>query len=162
MFAFETPYLDLEIYRLVTILEASPALADFDGRESDKRKLEFLRGWEFPEVSRIVVSLAAGVRTALNADPGGGGSYSEALERQVGTLFPDESNPQSRRPLRFREACNKVLHADHVDPETTAVTGGVREPLTGRLVLYGRYRGKNWRAELDLKEYALSALALSP
>jgi hypothetical protein len=80
----------------------------------------------------------------------------------VGILFPDESNPQSWKSLRFREACNKVLHADYVDPETTAVTGGVREPLTGRLVLYGRYRRENWRTELDLKEYALSALALSP
>jgi hypothetical protein len=42
-FRFETPYLDLEIYRLLTILEASPALAKFDGAEPDKRKLEFLR-----------------------------------------------------------------------------------------------------------------------
>jgi hypothetical protein len=87
MFAFETPYLDLEIYRLVTILEASPALADFEGRESDKRKLEFLRGWEFPEVSRIVVSLAAIIRFALDVDPGGDGPYREALETG-GHLIP--------------------------------------------------------------------------
>ncbi len=39
MFTFETPYLDLEIYKLITILEASPALAGFKGSESDERKL---------------------------------------------------------------------------------------------------------------------------
>jgi hypothetical protein len=67
MFAFETPLLDLEIYRLLTILEASPALARFSGSATDKQMLEFLRGWEYPEVSRIVVSLAAIVRSALDA-----------------------------------------------------------------------------------------------
>jgi hypothetical protein len=81
---------ELEIYRLVTILEASLALADFEGREPDKRKLEFLRGWEFPEMPRIVVSLAATIRSALDADSSGGGFYREALERQAGTVFPDE------------------------------------------------------------------------
>jgi hypothetical protein len=42
-FRFESPYLDLEIYRLLTIIEASPALAGYDGDEPDKRKLDFLR-----------------------------------------------------------------------------------------------------------------------
>jgi hypothetical protein len=50
-FLNETPFLDLEIYRLITISEASPALAEFEGNENDKNKVEFLRGFEFPEVS---------------------------------------------------------------------------------------------------------------
>lgn len=158
MFTFETPFLDLEIYRLITILSSSPALAEVDESKSEKRKVEYLRQWEFPEVSRIVVSLAAIVRSSLDADP----FQSEALERPVGTLFPDRSDLQRQEPLRFREACNKILHADHVDPETTATTKGTAEPLTGRLVLYGRLHNKEWRAELELRDYALSALSLSP
>lgn len=161
MFVFETPYLDLEIYRLITILEASPALAEFEGDEPDKRKLEFLRNWEFPEVSRIVVSLAAIIRSSLDANPVGDGFYMQALGRRVGTLFPDESRPQVQQPLHFREACHKVLHANQVDPETIVV-GSTRALLTGRLTLYGRLGEKHWRAELDLREYAFSALALNP
>jgi hypothetical protein len=34
--------------------------------------------------------------------------------------------------------------------------------LTGRLVLEGKRNGKEWRAELDLREYAFSALTLNP
>ena len=171
MFTFETPFLDLEIYRLISILVARPALAEFEGNESDKRKLEFLRHLERPEVSRIVVSLAAIVRSSLDAHSIGGGFYirkleGEALERQVGTLSPDKSNPHFEEPLRFRKACNKVLHADRVDFETkmvpTAVPSDTQAPLTGCLTLYRRLAKKEWRAELDLKEYAFSALALTP
>ena len=69
-FLYETPFLDLEIYRLLTILESSPALADYGGTyEGDRDKVEYLRRSEFPEVSRIVVSLAAIIRAALDADP---------------------------------------------------------------------------------------------
>ena len=164
MFVYETAFLDLEIFRLITILEASPALADFEGSETDENKVAFLRGLEFPEVSRIVMSFAAIIRSAIDANPrayaGSSGSDDLALDREVGTLVtldPDESDTEVREPLRFREACNKVLHADHVDPETTG-TGA----LTGHLSLYGRHYKKEWRAELDLKQYALSALTLSP
>ncbi len=69
-FLYETPYLDLEIYRLMTILESSPALADYGGTyEGDRDKVEYLRRSEFPEVSRIVVTLAAIIRAALDSDP---------------------------------------------------------------------------------------------
>jgi hypothetical protein len=64
-FPYETPFLDLEIYRLMTILESSSTLADYGG---DRGKVEFLRGLEFPEVSRIVVSLAAIIRAARDAE----------------------------------------------------------------------------------------------
>jgi hypothetical protein len=158
-FLYETPFLDLEIYRLVTILEASPALAEFEGSETDKNQVEFLRRLEFPEVSRIVVSLAAIIRSAIDADPRGySASYGATLERAVGILVPDETKPYIQEPLRFREACNKVLHADLVDPVRTPDT----EALTGELVLNGSYRDKNWEAQLNLKEYALSALYLTP
>jgi hypothetical protein len=57
-----------------------------------------------------------------------------------------------------REACNKILHASRVElgrePETDA--------LTGELFLEGRYRGEDWHARLDLRQYGLAALALTP
>lgn len=69
-FLYETPFLDLEVYRLMAVLESSPALAEFQGKyEMDRDKVRFLRGLEFTEVSRIVVSLAAIIRSARDADP---------------------------------------------------------------------------------------------
>jgi hypothetical protein len=159
-FHYEPPFLELEIYRLITLLEASPELAKFEGSDSDKRQLDFLRRlFEFSEISRIVVSLAAIHRTALNADPRYYAAvHKAALQRGVGTLIADQTKPQKQKPLDFREACNKVLHADQVDPETDPASGA----LTGRLILLGELNEKEWCVELDLRAYALTALALSP
>ena len=157
-YLYESPFLDLEIYRLITILESSPALAEFKGNyDADRNKIEALREWEFPEVSRIVVSLAAIIRSARAASPRAYAGDLE-LERPVGVLMPDATNPRAWESLEFREALNKVLHADQVDSERAADTGA----LTGELILYGRHRGKDWQARLDLREYALAALSLTP
>lgn len=71
--------------------------------------------------------------------------------------MPDDSQPHVWKALEFWEACNKVIHAKQVDSERTD-TGA----LTGELTLYGEYRGKDWQAQLDLREYALAALSLTP
>ena len=126
-FSYETPFLDLEIYRLMTILESSPALADYGGTyEGDRGKVEFLRGLEFPEVSRIVVSLAARIIAARDADPQLYAGDLE-IERPVGVLMPDATRPDAWESLGFREACNKVIHAERVDPKRTADTGRLPE-----------------------------------
>jgi hypothetical protein len=161
-FHYEPPFLDLEIYRLLTLVEASPMLAIIreGGAYEYERRVKFLReAFDFAEVSRIVVSLAAIHRTAILDDR----RYYEAVheedrERDVGTLIPDETKPQTRKPLRFHEACNKVLHADKVVLETDPGSGA----LTGRLLLSGKHRGKEWCVELDLRAYAPTALVLTP
>jgi hypothetical protein len=160
-FLYESPFLELEVYRLMTILESSSALADYGGTyEGDRRKVEFLRRSEFPEVSRIVVSLAAIIRAAMDADPGlyAGDEIELEVERPVGVLRPDATQPRVWESLEFREACNKVIHAKRVDPQRTVETGA----LTGELFLYGDYRKKDWEARLDLREFALAALSLTP
>ena len=157
-YLYEIPYLDLEIYRLLAVLESSPALAEFKGQdETDRNKVEFLRKMEFPEVSRIVVSLAAIIRSAMvDADPKAYAGELE-VERPVGVLMPDDTHPHVWEGLYFREACNKVIYAKHVDPQQTG-TGA----LTGELFLYGKRWNKNWQARLDVREYALAALSLTP
>ena len=157
-FLYETPFLDLEIYRLMTILESSTTLADYGGTyEGDRDKVEYLRRSEFPEVSRIVVSLAAIIRAALDADPQLYAGSSE-LERPVGVLMPNATRPDAWESLEFREACNKVIHAKRVEPKRTVDTGA----LTGELILHGDFRKKDWQARLELREFALAALSLTP
>jgi hypothetical protein len=157
-FLYETPFLALEIYRLMTILESSPALADYgETYEGDRDKVQYIRRLEFPEVSRIVVSLAAIIRAARDAIPQAN-EGNLAVERPVGVLMPDATRPDAWESLEFRGACNKVIHAKRVDPKRTVDTGA----LTGELILYGDYRKKDWQARLDLREFVLAALALTP
>jgi hypothetical protein len=161
MFQYEPPFLDVELYRLITVVEASHALQAHEVSavdERDRNIWEFLRQFEFPEVSRIVVSIAAIHRTAINANR----KYyhkvhTRAMEREVGILRPDDNDPQLQESLHFREACNKVLHAEQVDLERDEESGA----LTGRLWLTGQLNKKKWTADLDLNQYALSALALN-
>ena len=162
-FLYESPLLELEIYRVLTILEASPALAEFEGEgEKDRNGVVHLRRFEDPEVSRIVVSLAAIVRSSIDANK----RYYEIVHkrdliRSVGTLWPDADKRAESGLLVFRDACNKTLHADLVEPERTPETLA----LTGKLVLHGSPMGKpdvRWEAELDLRKYALTTLFLAP
>jgi hypothetical protein len=94
---------------------------------------------EFPEVSRIVVSLAAIIRAAIDAIPHAN-EGNLAVERPVGVLMPDATRPDVWESLEFREACNKVIHAKRVDPKRAVDTGA----LTGELILHGDYRKKDW------------------
>src|SRR5215213_6175911 len=142
----------------MTILESSSALADYGGTyEGDRGKVEFLRGLEFPEVSRIVMSLAAVIRAARDADPQ---LYAGDLEveRPVGVLMPDATRPDVWESLEFREACNKVIHAKRVEPKRTVDTGA----LTGELIWHGDFRKKEWQASVELRELARAAVALTP
>ena len=143
----------------MTILESSPALADYgETYEGDRDKVEYLRRLEFPEVSRIVVSLAAIIRAAIDATPQAN-EGNLAVERPVGVLMPDATRPDAWDSLEFREACNKkVIRAKRVDPKRTVDSGA----LTGELILHGDYRKKDWQARLDLREFALAALSLTP
>jgi hypothetical protein len=180
---YNSSYLELEIYRLLTILEASPGLAYYAGAEEDTlldyERIERLRRWEIPEVSRIVISIAAIIRGGMNADPeryAGDGLPEEGVQRLVGTLNPDIDRPEAGYlPLNFREALNKVIHAKRVEPEwdddmwldetseeQDATTGGDTPAFKGHLYLYGDYRKKNWLATVNLRQYAMAATAVVP
>ncbi len=78
------------------------------------------------------MSLAAIIRSGLDADPVGGGDayYGAALNRRVDTLVPDQDDPHKQKPLDFREACNKVLHASNVEPEIITTSRGTAAPLS--------------------------------
>jgi hypothetical protein len=99
-FLYESPFLDLEV---------SSALAEFKGTyATDQNRVRFIRGLEYPEISRIVVSLAAIIRSATDANR----DSDLELERPVGVILPDTTRPRAWQSLEFREACNKILHAD--------------------------------------------------
>jgi hypothetical protein len=182
-YIYENSYLELEIYRLVTILAASPELADVAASEEvydeDERNIVRLRRWEEPEIARIMVSIAAIVRGAVQsgtanalgqATPPGSG-----LTRWVGTLQPDITKDH-KQDLLFEDALHKVIHATRVDHlayltpwEREDIKAGLQEsmaaedyPHSGRMHLYGHWKGKQWKAELYLRSYAMAAMTLLP
>jgi hypothetical protein len=180
-FQYDLQHMRSEVYKLLTIVEASPALAAYKGSDKeDARLVARIRGdMEQPEISRLVLSLAAMARSALDVErqwvPGEFDRRERKIKgldaisrRVVGEVLSDsittplrgasEDSEVEFQPLQFREACNKVLHAFIVfleqDPANTALTGHIS--LVGE-----RPRGKNsepWQAIVDLRKFAVACL----
>jgi len=176
-YLYDSSYLDLEIYRLLTIVIASEELTHYAAQEEDTlldyKRIDRLRRWEQPEISRIVVSIAAIIRGAVQAGTANAHAQripkGEGLDREVGTLVPDLTQPNERKPLDFKEALNKVIHAKHVYPEWEEDDRYEPDPgedevrvFTGILHLRGDLRKKEWGACVNLRQYAMAAAALVP
>jgi hypothetical protein len=141
-----------------TAVLASPALAKLATDENARHRWEWLRRIEFAEVSRILVSVAAIVRNGLETAP----RSSIELERPVGILIPDQRKPDTYEALTFRESCNKILHAVHVDPEVKSIDDeNIAPVLEPRLSLHGEFRRREWKAVLDIREFVLAAVVLT-
>jgi hypothetical protein len=153
-FWIEASYIDLELYRLVATVLASPLLAESARNDAFGRRFESLRIFEFSEVSRILVSVAAVVRNELE------GRSSIELQRPVGRLITNLEKPLESKPLTFKESCNKILHAKIVQPETTELKDGDIAPALQPLVnLFGERGKQEWKAVLDIRQFAVAAAA---
>jgi hypothetical protein len=67
----------------------------------------------------------------------------EPVQGPCGNLWIDSHDPQSQQPLSFKDACDKILHADVINFSTPLKT----------FTMMGKFGGKAWTAELDLVQY---------
>ncbi|WP_156024007.1 hypothetical protein [Thioclava indica] len=78
----------------------------------------------------------------------------EYPDHACGRLIKDVAI-DSIEPLTFREACNKIIHANKF-LATFIKSGEVKifcnemEPMHHEMRLFGEHFGKEWRAELDV------------
>jgi len=148
----ETPNIDMELYRLLSCLFSSSTFAKLLAKEKETHYWEFFKRMEFPEICRILVSIAAITRNNLDA------GYSSAKSKYpVGLLYVDGSQNQEPETLDFRQACNKILHASKVNPDVTKPSSGLASPLTNLIHLYGTQGKRHWHAVIDIQQFALTA-----
>lgn len=156
-FPFESPQLDVQIYRLITVVAGSRELAARVDRDGDGQKWEWFKQAEIPELSRLLVSIAAICRSNIDASE----SWSEIdemdIDAPVGVLHPDLSQPENEEELGFRSACNKILHTDQFNPDVENPERGMNSALRPLVHLYGEYYGDNWKATLQIYQFALRA-----
>jgi hypothetical protein len=61
------------------------------------------------------------------------------------------------KDLSLRECCNKIIHADDIQPDFESANG--QEPhLTGTVRTTGSQGGKYWEAEIDVTNYVRASL----
>jgi hypothetical protein len=108
-------------------------------------------------IPKLLISLSASLR--IKHDDG---SWWIENERNVGKLFPD-LNTKNEEILSLREACNKIIHAKsvHYDIEPIGSFEHIKRQcryLNPFIYLYGTKYDKNWKAMLDVRQFATGCL----
>jgi hypothetical protein len=148
--------IDRELYRLMTIFGASPEISKRrGGNDQTNVYAQAVQQFEYVEVSRVLVSVAAMLRNDWDLNPAMTKDIidQKAKARGVGQLIEDVKQPSKVRPLKPRESFNKILHSTLMNldrSETGSITAGHLEP---RVHLYGEYNGKEWKATIDIFDW---------
>jgi hypothetical protein len=145
----------LDLYRLVCMVLADREVASHGLTSS---AIATLQGDYFrSEVTRILISCAAGLRIQFDRRPQG--SIIEPRS-DCGKLFPNwATDPNKVEVLRLREACNKIIHATDIRFDVVVPDAATNPDEEGayclpQLYLYGSKGHNDWRAELSLIDFA--------
>lgn len=136
----------MELHRLVCIFLASREFAGLrDGPTHVLDVWDCLQEAEEDEITRILLSVAI---TARVIDDLADGVFDFVAE-DCGTL--EQAN--IKKPLSLREACNKIIHATKIRFDVEHNASG-QAYVTPYIYLYGNKNGVEWRATLDVLEFA--------
>ena len=167
-------------FDLTNIFEASRPLAEeFDLAESEEEKkltesdiplLRLHQKYAFEHVSKTLLQLALMVRTYDDQmkDSDKSEQYIQHITKvddghYVGILHNKDN-------FKYREACNKVIHAVEIRPLYERVDRVVSDALndgnigqdiwylTGEIELQGQHRGNNWNAVLHTQQFIETVL----
>lgn len=150
-----------DVYRLLSVVQADEPLVM--ATRSDTDEFAMLRDW-FAEDE--FVHLLIGTAVANRAQDDHMKSFRndenelsfQTKTAQCGTLirnYTDENSPTEE--LSFREACNKIIHAEKIMPELQQVKGAYTPFLLPEVTLYGEQNRREWKAVLDIHSYCRSS-----
>ena len=140
-----------EVYRLLSLVLASPAIATHYEKDSGRW---FGIGWQEAEISRSLIHVASYYRVKYDDGSWEHAKWLHKDFRGVGELVDSRGRAQ---PLEFREACNKVIHALRIhfdgEPDTPEKLGS----LTPIVHFYGSKGKQEWKAVLNVVEFCRAA-----
>ena len=141
-----------EAYRLMCVFAASPELSRRRGDDETSAYGSAMQEFEYVEISRILISLAAILRNQWDLDRARTADFigTATANQSVGVLIPDMKAPTKTKPLTIRESFNKIVHANLVNLDRSkagSITSGHLEPFVH---LYGEYGDKEWKATIDI------------
>lgn len=138
--------LDFAVYRLLCVFAASAGISSLCKRSNDY--FSFVRSnFECVEASRLLLNIAIISRNQLDSAVDAA-ERRNALPTNVGTL--KQLDDKTSRPLNFREACNKIIHADQVNFDASSASGSAQQSLNPRVHLYGTLNSRTWKATIEM------------
>jgi hypothetical protein len=153
-----------DVYQLATIVIAS---RDHEWALGLVGLEELREEFEQHALDHALVTIAIRARVLLDQTPRTASlatarskrrSGPRAAEQVCGTLLADIDSADTARPLRLRDACNKIIHA-----ETRHFAEYSGDPgLTGMVRLEGKLKPPQiWRADLDVFKFVRAVLGLA-
>jgi len=152
--------LDLEIYELVCLFAASHELRRWAQRSSSFDRLRI--HYERSEASRRLIALAATLRNFMDSWTGKRRSNINRGAGGVGVLIEDLARPTQKRELLFREACNKLVHAERIVFDVRPNRDESLKALRPFVHLYGTKDAVRWKARLDVVDFLRVASGIGP
>lgn len=153
---FNTSNLTLDLYRLLCMVVADKQVTALSRKSKIFSELsgEHLEH----EVTRILVSSAVAIRVELDQHPK---EVWEKWDTDCGLLFQPysaKSKKAKSRPLKLRDACNKIIHATeiHWDIAGKYVDERYARPI---VYFYGVEKKVRWRAKLMLIQFVRRSVA---
>jgi len=160
----EEQLVNREVYNLLAIFAASQTLAERRTSQNGGCVYSWsIQSFEYVEIGRILVSVAAMLRNDWDAFPSRAEQNLSTVGRapQVGVLITDIERPAKAVPLTVRESFNKILHAHTLNLERSEGRSLTSGYLLPRVHLYGEHRGEQWKATIEIYEWAELVHAIS-
>lgn len=113
-------------------------------------------------MSRLLLECAVLIRNEIDLQYISN-SYRTYTEKEcVGKLYRDIYDAKDEcEELTFREACNKIIHARHINFDLeNAKNQRQYDSINNMVYLYGNYQNKGWKAELDVCKFLCVLIAI--
>ena len=142
-------FLDHQLYLLACMVNASAAFEKCDNHSFENLRQQF----QEPEIGRILITVAAAVRNAMDQNPSRAKYWLQGVDDAVGTLEHLNSKTNRKSDLNFREACNKLIHCLSINFDYDSEKPKRGMALNPLVHLYG-FKGKQeWKATIDINRF---------
>lgn len=138
-----------DLYRLGCLIASDAMLFEMAEGESDEM-LALRDEFMTDEIVHLLVSIATANRIHLDHLKDARSSHLSPAGDVCGLLQPSVLE-DAEIPLTFREACNKIIHAVNIVPETAG--DPAEHPIGDLFILRGYRDQKAWQAFLNIGSY---------
>lgn len=162
-FQFDLTQLRLDIFRLSCYFLASPRLEEIICQTAKRNEdteiienplLDVESQFFSEEVGRILLQTAVFVRAVLDEYES---DHDQTPLLASGILLTEKGE----NPLSLREACNKIIHSQHVNYDHDPVDDPICEPGARNPIMYlygSTQSGKQWKATLQILDFAQNSI----
>lgn len=159
----EEQLISREIYTLLLIFGGSETLVGRRRSEEGDVYGWSIRYFEYAEISRILVNIAAMLRNDWDASPGRAEMNLNMGEKShvVGTLVANLKKASATTELFLRDSFNKILHAYTINLERSEGPSFTSGYLLPKVHLYGKLKNTEWKASIDIYAWAEAVHAIS-